>query len=614
MPRSVIDSGQTHLNTVDPTVNDDFNAGYDYGSEWLNTVTDTWWKCQDPTIGSAVWERYVKPAELNEVKDNGDGTNFVASTMNNYALYQAVQGLPGTWTDTVDPTPDNDGVDTAGLGHAFAVGDFWVNTATERFWVCVDNSTGAAVWYLLNEGTITNEPTGFQNRTDSTISFADGTLTFTIAPAAASFEFFVKGVRVSYSSAQDVVITDTEGIWYFYFDKDTYALTATQTFTHEILTRHAYVSVIYWDATNKTAISLGDERHAFMPGVTHLILHNSVHTQYLDGLELEDFTFGDGSLDAHAQFGYAAGTIADEDILFSIAADAVPAVLPIFHKDGASGYWRKDTADNFPLKNYSGGSGLAAFNEWTGSTWQQTEVGDGNYVLSFVAATNDPNQPMVVFQGRREYESITYATLFARTEAYNILSELQTLPFRELRMVGAVIYETSTTFTNTVKSRVVQTSEGDDYVDLSEVVLLAGDVLRLRTVRYAALSSSVAEYGGRPCVKMTANATNTFGVAFPAEAVEIVGLYGIVTAEATVSGVDIDLTSTYNALNEPINQHQESDTSGTYDFTADVMTEMNLSGVFVQASAGDTGGITIDHNGIGTTAYYFYFRVDFLAY
>lgn len=41
--------------TVDPTLNDDANAGYMPGSNWLNVSTEEAYKCIDSTVGAAVW-------------------------------------------------------------------------------------------------------------------------------------------------------------------------------------------------------------------------------------------------------------------------------------------------------------------------------------------------------------------------------------------------------------------------------------------------------------------------------------------------------------------------------------------------------------------------------
>ncbi len=41
--------------TVDPTVNDDINAGFSVGQHWINTTTDKGFECMDNAAGAAVW-------------------------------------------------------------------------------------------------------------------------------------------------------------------------------------------------------------------------------------------------------------------------------------------------------------------------------------------------------------------------------------------------------------------------------------------------------------------------------------------------------------------------------------------------------------------------------
>lgn len=43
--------------TVAPTENDDTDAGYSVGSEWIDTVTGTGYKCTDASSGAAVWKQ-----------------------------------------------------------------------------------------------------------------------------------------------------------------------------------------------------------------------------------------------------------------------------------------------------------------------------------------------------------------------------------------------------------------------------------------------------------------------------------------------------------------------------------------------------------------------------
>jgi hypothetical protein len=310
---------------------------------------------------------------------------------------------------------------------------------------------------------ITQDPTGFPNRTDSNISFTDGSLTFTIQPAVTSFDFYISGTKYTKSSAQTKVITDTEGIWYIYFD-DSGVIQGTQTWGNDLILKYALIAALYWDATNNKHIYLGDERHAFMPGPTHLNIHLFRGTTYLSGLALGDILVDqDGSLDTHAQLSVANGEILDEDILVSIAADTAPASLPVFYRSGASGDWRADTANNFPVKSFSGGSNRLAWNEFTGGSWQQTEIGQGDFVLSHIFATNDSNKPVIVIQGQDEYGTITAA----RNGAANELNSLITagLPFVEFVALGTVIFQTSTSYGNTPQARIRSTSSGGDYED-----------------------------------------------------------------------------------------------------------------------------------------------------
>lgn len=49
----------THNNynaTTNPGVTDDIAAGYEIGSEWLNTSTGKWLKCRSNASGAAVWD------------------------------------------------------------------------------------------------------------------------------------------------------------------------------------------------------------------------------------------------------------------------------------------------------------------------------------------------------------------------------------------------------------------------------------------------------------------------------------------------------------------------------------------------------------------------------
>jgi|GEM_PF-3482140 len=309
----------------------------------------------------------------------------------------------------------------------------------------------------------TGEPTGFPDRTLSTISFVDASRTFTIEPVSSDFIYFLSGVMYEITSAKTVVISNVEGFHYIYFDGD--VLVETTIFDPAIIYSYAYVAVIYWSVSMAEAIYIGDERHGItMDGETHIHFHLSMGTSWISGLDLTGILADeDGSSDTHAQLGYATGVIRDEDLRHSIAVDAAPAQIPVFYFSGSGADWLRYTPTNFPLRIYGGGGGnRPAFNEWTGSTWQQTEVPDENYMLMHLFATNDIDYPVIAIQGRNSYIAYFSAQFGAASELDEIIGD--GFPFAETTPLGSVLFECDDSYTNSVNARIVSIA-GKDYVD-----------------------------------------------------------------------------------------------------------------------------------------------------
>ena len=304
---------------------------------------------------------------------------------------------------------------------------------------------------------------GFPNRTDSEYSFDNGNLRFSISPTGDSYYYYSGGTKYTKTGTDTVDITDTSGLWYIYFNGAT--LTATQTWADNLITEKCLVAFVNWSSTDAEANYIAEERHGLsMSPETHEHLHETLGTVWYNGLGLTSIATGqDGSADSHAQLGYGSGVIADEDILFEIAADTAPAQIPMFYMTGASGEWRRQTATNFPVVNYSGGDNLLAYNEWTGATWQLSEVSNNDFVLTHLIATNDPDQPMIGVVGQEEYPTLATARAGATIELGQISSE--NFPSAEYKLIATVIYQTKTTFTNTVKAIIASTDEGADYID-----------------------------------------------------------------------------------------------------------------------------------------------------
>lgn len=322
---------------------------------------------------------------------------------------------------------------------------------------------------FVEQDQVTNEPTGFPNRTDSVILFNDGggTPTFTIQPAVTSYDVYIRGKKYTKTAAETVTTVSHlsfpyAGNNYFYFDQNG-DLQVTNTFTAAIIQQYAFISVVYWNPDTNSHTYFAEERHGLtMDGVTHSYLHTVLGARYLSGLALQNFTIGTGGANADAQFDVDQGSIRDEDILLQIAAQPQ---IPILYRLGSNSYWRKKTADSFPLiysgtAGYTGANGRLPYNQFSGGSWSLTEVANNKYVLVHFFATNDKENGVVGIQGIAEYDSMEAA----RTGANNEISSLSGLPFAEFVPIGTVLFQTANTFTNTPKADVIPV-DGANYVD-----------------------------------------------------------------------------------------------------------------------------------------------------
>ena len=317
---------------------------------------------------------------------------------------------------------------------------------------------------FVEQDTVTNEPTGFPNRTDSLVSFNDGTHTLSIAPAGAAYDVYIRGKKYTKTTTESLAIPTplVGGNYYFYFN-ETGVLDVTSSFTPAIIQQYAFIAVIYWNSDTSTHTYFAEERHGLtMDGATHSYLHTVFGARFISGLALQGFTIGNGTLNSHAQFTSDQGQIRDEDLLLTILAELQ---IPILYRQGQ--LWRKKTADSFPViysgtAGYTGANGLLPYNQNTGGAWQLTQVQSNKYVLVHFFGTNDKEagQGLIGIQGIAQYDSIETA----RTAANSEITSLSGLPFAEFVPVGTVLFQTATSFGNTPKAAVVQV-DGANYVD-----------------------------------------------------------------------------------------------------------------------------------------------------
>lgn len=309
---------------------------------------------------------------------------------------------------------------------------------------------------------VLREPTGFVNKfLDSVLTYDNLTRTVTIAPLATSFTYYIRGKYYSVTSPQSYTITDTEGLWYFYFNQSG-VFTGSQT-SWTLGDPYAFVTTGYWDADNNKFIAENEERHgAIMDADTHRLIHRAegskVDVTIPLGLQITNYTeIGDGSLNSHAQYAVTDGTFFDEDLAIDIRNSASPvnnfeqrlnpiAYLPVFYLLGAD-KWRKKNATAYPF--YENPPALPYYNLFSAGSWSLAPVTSGYFFATWHVYSDDLTEPVIVILGQRQDSNLIDA-VNNNTRANLALPRKFS---EEFYFFKKIIWEASTTFTNTPKCR-----------------------------------------------------------------------------------------------------------------------------------------------------------------
>lgn len=300
------------------------------------------------------------------------------------------------------------------------------------------------------------------------VSFVNGTRTLTIAPQATNFVYWSEGNVYNKTSSENIIIPNTEGSHYIYYDGAT--LSQTMTFSEDLILKYAFIACVYWDAANAKQILLAEEyRHgADMAGDTHHYLHETVGFRLQAGGELTDILADQAApTNVNAQFGCGATIAWDEDAEFSHTARTSVSNISFYYKSGAdvSNIWRVDETASFGV--ITTGTGRAAYNFLTGGNWTQAEVPNNDFVLAHVFTFNDSTRKYGVLQGENSYNTLSNARDGAEVEILSMT--IDGLPAAELKFLGTIIYQTADSYvSSTTKSRIRTTDTGDDYIDLRD--------------------------------------------------------------------------------------------------------------------------------------------------
>lgn len=326
-------------------------------------------------------------------------------------------------------------------------------------WVLQANGVGNGVEAAFED---IEQPVGLKTPSLVTLAINDSNRTLTVDRVEDSFICFVKGKRIEITSTLEAIWPDTHGLHFFYIDENGDLITTTS-FTESIITEYTFVSILYWDATVKKHIYWGDERHSIkMSPQTHVYLHRTRGTAFDRGCKLVNFVAdGGGSLATHAQFSANSGVIWDEDIEISVSSQTQ---FPVLYRQGVTN-WKRKEANSFPIimsgeEGYVGAGGLIAYNNFDGTNWSLAQVDNNKFMLIHVFATNDIDFPFMCVLGQAMYNDKTSARAVSATE----IKTISGLPFAEFCPVGSIVFQTSSSYTNTPKAQIVSVN-GNSYED-----------------------------------------------------------------------------------------------------------------------------------------------------
>jgi hypothetical protein len=300
------------------------------------------------------------------------------------------------------------------------------------------------------------EPSGFPDRTTTSISYSAPSRTFSIGPNAnegnSEFEVFIAGKKVVKTTQESVTLPDQPGIYYIYYNNN-YVLTYSTTvfdFQYDVP-----VSVVVLGQSLEP-LTVTDERHGIvMDWATHYYLHRVNGTQIVNGgFNAGNYTLGgDGTNDSQAKLSIGNGTIFDEDNQFSITHSDNPAGyyeqylnpntrLPVFYR--LNGSWEKSGITDYAFYSVDG---VPQINAVSGSTWSLLPETNNKYFASYIVATNSITYPIIAIMGQRSDNNIGNA--IANNNFADL--DLSGLPEVEFAPLYRVIYKYNTGFTSTSK-------------------------------------------------------------------------------------------------------------------------------------------------------------------
>ena len=311
-----------------------------------------------------------------------------------------------------------------------------------------DNSTAIATDAFVKNvissfNSLENIPTGFENQTDSQITYDSVLRSLSISPTSSSFNVWISGTIYTYSTTLSLTHADAVGNYYYYFNAS--GLNVSTTAPSYYTTAYCAVAMYFGDKYG----FICNERHALvMDPATHYMLHNQTGTYLVSGCTIGNYQLAPSTpTNANNQFSLTSGVISDETLLTNISAISSGTYNVVeFLSTNANWTINQRTV---PF-NYTG-SGNIEYNRYSNSTWASNPIPNGYYVNYYIIAVNSSNTSTQVFMkpGQLFYSSLSLAL----AETYNMLTPSLCEPV-EYVVLYQITFGASNTYSNLGNCRI----------------------------------------------------------------------------------------------------------------------------------------------------------------
>jgi len=315
----------------------------------------------------------------------------------------------------------------------------------------IDNTTSLATTAYVRNAIMTQNipmsaPNGFENQTDSTITYDPSTRIFTITPTTTSFTVWISGVRYVYITPQTLTHANTAGNYYFYFSGPGNGAFAMSTSRPSYFTTATCSVVTFLDATHAWA---NEERHASsMDVATHSELHQMIGMFLYSGCTLGGYNLSPPSpVDSDNQITLTSGIVSDETLLTNISALSAGS-YNVSRLTGAGAVW---TYSTFTVPFYYVTTGFINYNQYTGGSWTMTPLTNGNYCNYYVIAVPSLTTATQIFikPGQNTYSSLSACQ--AEVFGSQVISSLGPVEFVAIYQIS---FRASNGYSNLGKCRI----------------------------------------------------------------------------------------------------------------------------------------------------------------